>query len=256
MESLGATWITPAIAGSADADGDLTISSTTDATKGWVHLNGNVHVNQHGLAIGDGVGDPTAAVPLKIAANQILLSRFSNAAGGSAQYATQRGRGTIGSPSAVQSGDILFQFMCDGYGSTGMSSAGRASIYMYANETWTDTAQGSAMAFRVTPNGTASDVEQVRITDQLLQTLDGLNVQVGTTTGTKIGTSTGQKLGFHNATPTAQRSGAAQAAVSTTSATNSSPYGFTTAAQANAIITLLNEIRSCLVEKGLMKGSA
>ncbi|HKP93451.1 MAG TPA: hypothetical protein VJS88_06110 [Chthoniobacterales bacterium] len=76
-----------------------------------------------------------------------------------------------------------------------------------------------------------------------------------TTSGYKIGTSATQTVGFHGATPVAQRSGAAQAAVATTAATNSSPYGFSQT-QADAIVTLLNEIRATLVAKGLMKGSA
>lgn len=82
-----------------------------------------------------------------------------------------------------------------------------------------------------------------------------------------------------NATETifTQSSGAAQAAVTTTvgdavdttGATNSSPYGYAEA-QANAIVTnvnalrvdtlalaaLVNEMRSVLVARGFMKGSA
>lgn len=84
---------------------------------------------------------------------------------------------------------------------------------------------------------------------------EGVNLTLGTATGTKIGTAAGEKLAFHNATPVAQRSGAAQAAVPTTAATNSSPYGYSQA-QADAIVTLLNEIRAALVAKGLIKGSA
>ena len=42
--------------------------------------------------------------------------------------------------------------------------------------------------------------------EKLLQILDGRNIQVGLTTGTKIGTATGQKLGFFNATPVIQQS--------------------------------------------------
>jgi hypothetical protein len=56
-----------------------------------------------------------------------------------------------------------------------------------------------------------------------------------------------------NASPIAQRSGAAQTAVPTTAPTNSSPYGYSQA-QATAILTLLNEIRTTLVGLGLMKG--
>lgn len=85
---------------------------------------------------------------------------------------------------------------------------------------------------------------------------DGSNVIVGSSTGTKIGTATTQKIAFHNSTPVAQRAGAAQAAVGTTGATQTTPYGFTTAAQADAIVALVNELRAALVEKGLIKGSA
>lgn len=56
--------------------------------------------------------------------------------------------------------------------------------------------------------------------------------------------------------PVGTRSGAAQAAVTTTGATLTTPYGFKSAAQANAIVTLVNEIRATLVAAGLMKGSA
>lgn len=86
-------------------------------------------------------------------------------------------------------------------------------------------------------------------------TLSTKDLVTDTTTGTKVATGTTQKLAFHNSTPVVQRSGASQAAVATTGATNVAPYGYTTAAQADAIITLLNEIRATLVEKGLMAGA-
>ena len=85
---------------------------------------------------------------------------------------------------------------------------------------------------------------------------DAKNVILGTTTGTKFGTSTTQKLAFYNSTPIVQRTGAAQAAAAATAATNVAPYGYTTAAQADAIVTLVNELRAALVALGLIKGSA
>lgn len=88
------------------------------------------------------------------------------------------------------------------------------------------------------------------------QTLaDGSDFTLGTTTGSKIGTGTTQKLSFYNATPIAQRAGSAQAAVATTAATNSSPYGYAQA-QADAIVALVNELRAALVALGLVKGAA
>jgi hypothetical protein len=75
----------------------------------------------------------------------------------------------------------------------------------------------------------------------------------GNPDGTVLGQSASDPIAFYNATPLAQRSGAAQAAVPTTAPTNTAPYGFTQA-QAAAILTLLNEIRATLVGLGLMKG--
>lgn len=43
--------------------------------------------------------------------------------------------------------------------------------------------------------------------------------------------------------------------VAATSASNSSPYGFTTAAQANALVTNVNAIQTALVAAGIMKSS-
>ena len=86
-------------------------------------------------------------------------------------------------------------------------------------------------------------------------TLGDNNIVAGTTTGVKVGTAITQKLGFYNATPIVQPAAAAQAAVATTGATSSTPFGYTEA-QANAIVALVNEMRSTLVNLGLMKGAA
>lgn len=73
--------------------------------------------------------------------------------------------------------------------------------------------------------------------------------------GYVIGANANSKVSLYGATPVAQRSSAAQAAVATTGATNTTPYGFTTAAQADAIVTLVNELRAALVALGAIKGS-
>lgn len=90
----------------------------------------------------------------------------------------------------------------------------------------------------------------------LLNIADAKNVVLGSTTGTIFGTAITQKMGFYNAAPIAQRAGAAQAAVATTGATNLTPYGYTTAAQADAIVTLVNELRAWAVAQGFIKGAA
>ncbi len=75
----------------------------------------------------------------------------------------------------------------------------------------------------------------------------------GNPDGTVLGQSASDLISFYNTIPVTQRSGSVQAAVPTTPPTNTSPYGFSQA-QATAIITLLNEVRTTLVGLGLMKG--
>ena len=89
-----------------------------------------------------------------------------------------------------------------------------------------------------------------------LQILDGRNIQLGQGIGTKIGIAITDKLGFYNATPIIQMSSASQAAVATTAATQTTPWGYSTQAQAEAMFNLQNELRAALVALGLIKGSS
>lgn len=95
----------------------------------------------------------------------------------------------------------------------------------------------------------------VALTDTMTVT-DAKNIVLGSSTGNIIGTAITQKLGFYNATPIAQRAGAAQAAVVTTATTQTTPYGFATQAQGDAIVTLVNELRAWAVAQGFIKGAA
>lgn len=74
--------------------------------------------------------------------------------------------------------------------------------------------------------------------------------------GTGLGQSTTDTISFYGVTPVAQRSGAAQAAVTTTASTSTSPVGYSTTTQADGIVTLVNEIRAALVAVGIIKGAA
>lgn len=74
--------------------------------------------------------------------------------------------------------------------------------------------------------------------------------------GMSFGSATTEKISLYGVTPVVQRSGSAQAAVSATAATQSSPYGFDTSTQANAVVSLVNELRAACVALGVIKGSA
>lgn len=78
----------------------------------------------------------------------------------------------------------------------------------------------------------------------------------GNPDGVSVGGATTDLVSLYGVTPIAQRSSANQAAVTTTAATSTTPFGFSTSAQANAIVTLVNELRAALVAIGAIKGSA
>lgn len=78
----------------------------------------------------------------------------------------------------------------------------------------------------------------------------------GNDDGVTVGQSTTDKVSLYGVTPIAQRAGAAQAAVTTTAATTTSPWGFGSAAQADGIVTLVNELRAAMVAIGAIKGAA
>lgn len=88
---------------------------------------------------------------------------------------------------------------------------------------------------------------------------ESFNVDAGfrdTPEGQYIGRSATALVGFYGTTPIVQRGNASQAALGTTAATTTSPWGFATSTQADAITTLVNEMRTVLVNLGIMKGSA
>lgn len=74
--------------------------------------------------------------------------------------------------------------------------------------------------------------------------------------GMSVGAATTDKISVYGVTPIVQRSGSAQAAVTTTAATSTTPYGYSAAAQADAVVTLVNELRAALIAFGVIKGSA
>lgn len=51
-------------------------------------------------------------------------------------------------------------------------------------------------------------------------------------------------------------SASGQAAAGTTAATSTTPFGFATSTQANALISLVDAMRTSLISAGVIKGSA
>ena len=171
---------------------------------------------------------PVGQVATFTASTAASVTRLANSPGASTEY----------SPASVSAG-----------GSLALGPFAEARRYQYESD------NAGSVAYTLTDFATTA-ADALKLSKAADDTLaDGVDIALGTTTGSKIGTATAQKLAFHNATPVIQRAGAAQAAVDATGATDSSPFGYSEA-QANAIVTLVNELRAALVEKGIIKGAA
>lgn len=129
----------------------------------------------------------------------------------------------------VENGGLVPVMLWNGYGTAFMKAGGaitlNAAVYPIANGKIDD-----AQSTQGAPLGYAEEAA----------TADGDVIEV-------------LLRGYQAGEPIAH---ADQAAVVTTGASNSTPYGFTTAAQANAIVSLVNAMRSALIAHGLIKGAA
>jgi hypothetical protein len=75
----------------------------------------------------------------------------------------QRADGTAASPTAIQSQDVIGSILAFGYGATGYSSGSRANMQFFADQNWTDAAQGAGVTFNTTLNGGTTALERFRI---------------------------------------------------------------------------------------------
>lgn len=82
----------------------------------------------------------------------------------------------------------------------------------------------------------------------------GVNMSVSSSI--LIGTTLSAKVGFWGAAGTSRRVGATQATITITVTATSCGVGFTSTGAVSTVVEYLNEIRSVLVDAGIMKGAA
>jgi hypothetical protein len=110
-----------------------------------------------------GSSPPSGTVAHIVGAAGSSTNILSDTYGGRTAWASRRADGTIGSPSAVQSGDNIFAFTGFGYGATGYSSAARVLINALAAQNWSDTAQGTQLVFQTTALNTTTTATAMSI---------------------------------------------------------------------------------------------
>jgi hypothetical protein len=109
------------------------------------------------------------------------------------------------SPSSLASNDTIGNIVVRGYGSTGYSGGGRASMGFFAAEPWTDSAHGTFVQWGTTKIGTTSQAVQMKLFDTgALQIALGSAAPAGGTTGLGllIGSSGSLGVFFGSGVPT------------------------------------------------------
>ncbi len=132
------------------------IGSVTRSERMRIDPSGNV---------GIGTIVPSSILNIAGAGGTVLtIDNFSGAGGNSPKINGRAARGTSSVPTAVQSGDVLTQLTGYGYGATGYSSAASAAVVLFAQENWTDAAQGSQIEFWTTATGQTAANKASRMT--------------------------------------------------------------------------------------------
>jgi hypothetical protein len=79
-------------------------------------------------------------------------------------FTGRQARGTSGSPTATQSNDLLAEFGGRGRGTDIWAVANAGAVRIYADETWTNTANGSRIEMWTTPRGSTTPARSLQIT--------------------------------------------------------------------------------------------
>ncbi len=150
-------------------DANPAIQANHQGTGHFMELNNagvsKVRISNEGyLGIGDFV---TPTIPLYIGnlgadiqgRIRVQTEHDSNSTGSTFEGYRKRTTGT----GAVQDGDDLSRFSARGHDDTGWVHSDRGILTIEASETWTSSANGTQMRFFVTPNGTTSASEVLKI---------------------------------------------------------------------------------------------
>lgn len=148
--------------GGARASENLTLSSTSNATKGKVILGSLSAYDEANDRLGIGTTSPITA--LHVVRDAIAGSFFRmDALNGAPVLQTYRLNGTISLPTGTVSGNIIGLWSMRGHDGTNYVNAARATFAGLASENWTSTAQGAYIRFETTTNGTTTLSERLRI---------------------------------------------------------------------------------------------
>lgn len=147
------------------SDGKLNYHNGTTASPAVTEAHTAILSNK---SFSDNVGIKTSSPGAALEVTEITGSQatiFSTGYGSNGAFITRRANGTLGSPTAVTTNDLISNFGGRGYGATAFTGTSRGAIRISAAEPWTDAAQGAYITFRTTAIGGTTTSEVARITD-------------------------------------------------------------------------------------------
>jgi len=147
-------------------DSDVTVTDTGSGSIG-MNINGTNYVtlDANGLRLCNN-GDQTPAAALQVvidgAPGSGLIFGYNNNSWGGGSISLGRGRGNIGSPSGVESGDTIGTVNFAGH--NGTTPVNAAQIYAKATEDWIDsTSSATKLIFYTTPNDSVTNTKAITI---------------------------------------------------------------------------------------------
>jgi len=134
-------------------------------------------------------GSAIHAIGLDANPLRLTLDTHNNSSSSGTAIFGRRSRGTAASPSAVQADDTILSLNGQGYGTSQYPVSSTALISLKANQTFTNTANGTYISFTTTPDGSVTGAEVARFTATQLRmgvvgTMLGSIAFSGSTSGT------------------------------------------------------------------------
>ena len=187
-----------------------TVATSPAGSDGHIQYNnGGVFGGESDLYYDDtnnrvGIGTTSPISPLHLVgtgSTAIRVDSINSVATNPSVLILRKARGSIGSESAVQSGDSIGAISYAGYGSTGYASSATSTIAALATENHTDLAKGTSLVLTTTANGATARKTRVTI-DQ-----DGSFKMHGDTSGILTQYPAATTTSYSLTWPSAQASG-------------------------------------------------
>lgn len=148
------------------SSGNITVSASTGAVTintgtDIPHLSHFNNFTNHNIIIASGGTSPI----FQIISNSSTNNLFMDSYGATTNIQVRRADGTISSPSALQSNDVIGGISARGYGATGFGTTSPGQVRFTASGgNWNDTSQPTAISFLTTPVGSITSVVGLIIT--------------------------------------------------------------------------------------------